>query len=169
MRAKVPWTAFLLLGMTSNCEVQNSPVVKVHAYQREVVGGIPGGPPGAGARAGGTRYIIYLETPPDAQMTVDGVWIDGKFHRVETSVKKPPIQFDSPVKLEQQDRNVAVPATSNKVTEVVVLDAVPDKTPDNDTARVLAGKQAAVQLNYQGKPVLVPIDKFEKRDPIYLR
>jgi hypothetical protein len=159
---------FTVMGL-SNCEAQDSPAVKVHAYEREVVGGIPSGPPGVGAPARQTRYFIYLETAPKAQFTVDGVWMGGKYHTVETAVKKAPVRFESPVKLAQEEKNVAVPATSNTVTEIVVKDPVPDKTPDSNAAKILAQNQAAVQLNYQGKLVLVPVDKFEKREPLYLK
>jgi hypothetical protein len=169
----MPPTAFLLMcivtGLGSNCEAQNSPVVKVHAYERDVVGGIPGGPPGVGAPARQTRYFIYLETPPTAQFAVEGVWMGGKYYAVETTVKKAPIRFESPVTLAQEERNIAVPATANTVTEIVVKDPVPGKTPDSDATKILGENQAAVQLSYLGKSVLVPVKKFEKRDPLYMR
>jgi hypothetical protein len=159
-------------GWSSNCEAQNSPAVpavKVHAYEHEVVGGIPGGPPGVGAPTRQTRYLIYLETPPAAQFAVEGVWMTGKYYAVETAVKKAPIRFESPVKLAQEDRNIAVPATANTVTEIVLKDPVPGKTPDSHVTKLLGESQAAVQLSYLGKSVLVPVNKFEKRDPVYLR
>jgi hypothetical protein len=168
-----PLTAFLLMcmvsGLSSNCEAQSNPVVKVHAYARDVVGGIPAGPRGEGAPARQTRYFIYLETPPKTQFTVEGVWMGGKYYTVETTVRKAPIRFESPVKLEQEERSVAVPATVNTVTEVVVKDPVPGKTADTSGTKVLGQSQAAVQLNYLGKSVLVPVTKFEKRDPLFMQ
>ena len=168
-----PRAAFVLIcmatGLSSNCEAQNTPVMKVHAYEREVVSGIPGGPRGAGAPARQTRYFIYLETDPKAQFAVEGVWMDGKYYAVETSVRKAPIRFESPVKLADDSKSIAVPATANTVTEVVVKDVVPGKTPDSDAARILGQGQAAVQLSYLGKSVLVPVTRFEKRDPLYMR
>jgi hypothetical protein len=165
--------AFLLMcsvtGLGSTCEAQNSPVVKVHAYQRDVVGGIPGGPPGVGAPARQPRYFIYLETPPNDPVAVEGVWMGGKLYSVETAVKKAPIRFESPVTLAQEEKNIAVPATNNMVTEIVVKDPVPGKTPDSNVSKTLDQNQAAVQLSYRGKPVLLPIKKFEKRDPLYMR
>jgi len=169
----MPRTAFLLVciltGVSMNCEAQDSPAVKVHAYERDVVGGIPGGPPGVGAPAKQTRYFIYLETQPKAQFAVEGVWMDGKYYSVETSVKKAPVRFESPVKLAQEEKSIAVPATANTVTEIVVKDPVSGKTPDSNVAKTLAASRAAVQLSYLGKSVLVPVNKFEKRDPLYLR
>lgn len=155
--------------MSSNCEAQNSPVVKVHAYQREVVGGIPGGPPGAGAGAKQTQYLIYLETAPNARITVEGVWKDGQFHAVETAVRQAPVRFESPVKLADDSKSIAVPATGNTVTEIVVKDPVPGRQPDSGAAKILGTSQAAVLLRHQGQPVLVPVEKFERRDPLYLR
>jgi hypothetical protein len=93
----------------------------------------------------------------------------GKYYAVETAVKKPPIRFESPVTLEQEDKNIAVPATANTVTEIVVKDPIPGKTPDSNAAKVLGESQAAVQLSYLGKSVLIPVNKFEKRDPLYMR
>jgi hypothetical protein len=169
----MPRTALLLMcivtGLGSNCEAQNSPVLKVYAYERDVVGGIPGGPAGVGAPARQTRYFIYLETPANAEFAVEGVWMDAKYHAVETMVKKTPIRFESPVKLAQEERNIAVPATTNKVTEIVVKDPVPSKTPDSNVTKILGENQATVQLSYLGKSVLVPVNRFEKRDPLYLR
>jgi hypothetical protein len=159
----------IVTGWSSNCEDQNSPAVKVHAYERDVVGGIPGGPPGVGAPARQTRYFIYLETPPKAQFAVEGVWMGGKYYAVETMVKKAPIRFESPVTLAQEEKNIAVPPTANTVTEIVLKDPVPGKTPDRNATKILAENQAAVQLSYLGKSVLVPVNKFEKRDPLYLR
>ena len=165
-RAALLLTCFFL---SSTCEAQVNPAVKTHAYEMDVIGGIPGGPPGVGAPARQTRHVIFLETAPSAHFSVEGVWMNGKFHSVETATKQPPVRFDSPVKLAQDDKNVAVPATTNTVTEIVVKDPAQDKTPDAATARMLGEHQAVVQLNYQGKPVLVPIKKFEKRDPIYMK
>lgn len=169
----MPRTAFLLIcmvtGLSSNCEAQSNPAVKVHAYERDVIGGIPAGPAGIGAPPRQTRYFIYLETPPEARFAVEGVWMAGRFHAVETAIKPSPVRFESPVKLAQEERNVAVPATANTVTEIVVKDPVGGKTPDSNAARILADNQAAVQLTYQGKPVLVPIAKFEKRPPLFMK
>jgi hypothetical protein len=145
------------------------PVVKVHAYEREVIGGIPGGPPGVGAPPKQMRYFVYLETTPKTPFTVEGVWMNGQFHAVETSVKAAPVRFDSPVKLENEARSIAVPATSNTVTEVVVKEPVPGRTPDKQATESLRDNAAAVQLQSGGKSILLPIKKFERRDPIYMR
>jgi hypothetical protein len=166
-------TAFLLMGivmgMSSTCDAQNSPAVKVHAYEREVVGGIPGGPAGVGTPARQTQYSIYLETTPKAQFTVEGVWMGGKYYTVETEVRTAPIRFESPVKLAQEDKNIAVPATTNTVTEIILKDPVAGKTADAATTKTIGESQAAVQLLYQGKAVLVPVARFEKRDPLFKR
>ena len=121
-RAALLLTCFFL---SSTCEAQVNPAVKTHAYEMDVIGGIPGGPPGVGAPARQTRHVIFLETAPSAQFSVEGVWMNGKFHSVETATKKPPVRFDSPVKLAQDDKSVAVPATTNTVTEIVVKDPAP--------------------------------------------
>ena len=164
-------TAALLIGIVAGsnvtCEAQDGPVVKVHAYEREVVGGIPVGPPGVGAPARQTKYFIYLETPPAAQFAVEGVWMGGKFHAVDTSVKPAPVRFESPVKLAKED--LAVPATKNTVTEIIVGDPLPDRTPDSRAAKMLAGNSAAVQLSSGGQSILVAVGKFEKGPPLYLR
>jgi hypothetical protein len=166
-------TAFLAMGIVSGlggyCEGQTSPVIKVHAYQRDVVAGIPGGPPGVGAPARQPRYFIYLETSPDSEFAVDGVWVGGELRTVDTSIKKPPVRFETAVKLADDSRTIAVPATNNKVTEIVVKDAVPGKTPDTNVTTMLRDNQAVVQLRYLDKPMLIPVAKFEKRDPLYMR
>jgi hypothetical protein len=167
------WSTLLLLSfatvMSSNCEAQNNPVVKVHAYQREVVGGIPGGPPDVGAPAKQTQYLIYLEAAPNTGLTVEGVWMDGRFHAVEATVKPSPVRFETAVKLADDSRSIAVPATNNTVTEIVVKDPVPGRQPDGNAAKILGGSQAAVLLRHQGQAVLVPVDRFERRDRLYKR
>jgi hypothetical protein len=159
----------VVMGSGSTCEAQNSPVLKVHAYQRDVIGGIPAGPPGVGTPARQTGYFIYLETSPKSPFVVEGVWIGGEFRAAETAVKETPVRFDSPVTLAQKDSDIAVPATANTVTEIVVKDPVPGKTPDSHVTSLLRKSQAAVQLSYLGTSVLVPVDKFAKGPPIYLR
>jgi hypothetical protein len=157
-------------GFSSNCEAQtNSPVVKAYAYEREVIGGIPDGPPGVGTPSRQLRYFIYLETVPKAEFTIEGVWIKSRFHTVATELKKAPVTFESPVKLAQPERSVAVPATTNTVTEISVKDPVSDKTPDSGASALVRENDAVVQLRYGGKTVHVPITKFERRDPIYMR
>jgi hypothetical protein len=158
----------LFTGLSSKCEAQAFPTVKIYAYQRDVVGGIPVGPPGIGASPR-QHYVIYLETPSTAKFTVEGVWMNRKYHAVETAIRKTPIRFESPVKLADDTKSVAVPSTTNTVTEIVVKEPLPDKTPDATAARMLEENQAAVQVNYQGKSVLVPVNTFEKRDPLYMR
>jgi len=167
----VHWTVTVLMvclviGASSTCEAQrSSPVMKTYAYEREVVGGIPGGPPGVGASSRQTSYVIYVETPPKTDAVVEGVWMQGQFHRVDTAVKPAPIRFESPVALAHED--VAVPATTNTVTEVIVKDQVPDKTPDSEVAKILRDHAAALQVRDAGKSVLVPIKSFERRAPLY--
>ena len=142
--------------------------MKVHAYEREVVGGIPDGPPGVGAPARQTKYFIYLETTSNADFAIEGVWMNGQYFAVDTAVRPTPIRFESPVKLAQEEK-VAVPATKNTVSEVVVGTRIPGRTPDSAVAKVLAGNKAAVQVAYRGKSVLVPVPKFEKGSPLYMR
>jgi hypothetical protein len=160
--------ACLVIGASSTCEAQrSSPVMKTYAYEREVVGGIPGGggPPGASPEARRTNYVIYIETPPHTNAVVEGVWMNGQFHHVDTVVKPAPVRFESPVALAQED--VAVPATSNTVTEITVKDLVPDKTPDADVSKILGDHAAALQIRDAGKSVLVPIKSFARRAPLY--
>jgi hypothetical protein len=159
----------IVVGFGGNCEGQNPPVLKVHAYQRDVIGGIPGGPPGVGAPARQTRYFIYLETTPDADIAVEGVWIGREFHSVETAIKQAPVKFETAVKLADEQRSIAVPATKNKVTEIVVKDPVPGRSADKPVASILEDNPAVVQLRYLGKPILIPVNHFDRRDPIYMR
>jgi len=172
MSSKLTRATLLLIcvftGLSSKCEAQVDPAVKVHAYEQDVVGGIPVGPPGVGSTPQ-TRRVIYLETPPSAKLAVEGVWMNRKYHAVETAVRKTPIRFESPVKLADDTKSVAVPSTTNTVTEIVVKEPLPDKTPDAAAARILEANQAAVQVSYQGKSVLVPVNRFEKRDPLYMK
>jgi hypothetical protein len=169
-------TAVVLMGLATgfslNCEPQTTePPVKVYAYAREVIGGIPGGPP----RGGGPtepqqmRYLIYVEAPPNAKVSADGVWIKGTFYSVETTPKKAPVRFESPVKLADDSKSIAVPATTNAVIEVVPTAPVADKTPDASTSNLLRENEAVLQLTYAGKTAPVPIKKFERKDPLYLR
>ena len=159
--------ACLVIGASSTCEAQrSSPVMKTYAYEREVVGGIPGGgPPGVRRESKQTHYVIYIETPPHSTAVVEGVWMNGQLHRVDTVVKPAPVKFESPVALAQED--VAVPATSNTVTEITVKDLVPDKTPDADVSKILSDHAAALQVRDAGKSVLVPIKSFARRSPLY--
>jgi hypothetical protein len=173
-RAMSSRTALLVMcvatAVSSNCEAQtNNPVVKVHAFEREVVGGIPGGPPGVGAQARQMRYIIYLETPPKTDVAVDGVWMKSRFHSADTEIKKAPVRFESPVKLADDTKNVAVPPTTNTVTEITVKEPVPDRTPDANASKLLGENAAVVQLSYSGKTVFVPVKRFERREPLYMR
>jgi len=119
----------LATGLGVNCEQPASGTpVKVHAYERQVIGGIPGGAPGRGGPASSEQlqYLIYLETPPDAAITVDGVWIKGTYYSVETAHRNTPIRFESPVAL-ADDRGIAVPATKNAVIEVTPKTPMADK------------------------------------------
>jgi hypothetical protein len=157
----------LAAGFNVNCEAQDTATpVKVHAYEREVIGGIPGGGPG-GTRP--IRYFIYVETPPDSKVAVDGVWIKGTYYSVETAPKTAPVKFESPVALADDSKSVAVPPTKNAVTEVVPTNAVAGKAPDANTSAALRNNEGVLQLTYAGKATLVPIKKFERRDPLYLR
>jgi hypothetical protein len=159
----------LAAGFNVNCEPQKqdgAPSVKVYAYQRDVIGGIPGGGPG-GPRP--IRYLIYLETPRDATVAVEGVWIKGAYYSVETAAKTAPVKFESPVVLADESKNFAVPPTTNAVTEVVATSAVAGKTPDAATSTALRENEGALQMTYSGRATLVPIKKFERKDPLYLR
>ena len=157
---------FIAAAMSGHCEAQTG-AMKVHAYERDVVGGIPGGPPGVGAPERQPGYFIYLETPPKAQVTIEGVWMKSGFHSVDTEVKPSPVRFESPVKLADDSKSIAVPKTANTVTEIVVKDPVPGKSIDAEASKALAEGTAALQLRVGGKTVYLPIKQFERRDPLY--
>jgi len=161
----------LAAGFSMNCEPQDvGTAVKVHAYAREVIGGIPGGGPGGGpAGSRPIRYLIYVETPRGSSVAVDGVWIKGTYYSVDTAAKTAPVKFESPVVLADDTKNFAVPPTTNAVTEVVPTTAVAGKTPDANTTSALRDNEGALQLTYAGKPTLLPIKKFERKEPLYLR
>ena len=157
----------LTAGFSVNCEPQDSATpVKVHAYQREVIGGIPGGGPGGPQPV---RYLIYLEAPPGGKVAVDGVWIKGTYYSVETAPKTAPVKFESPVVLADDSQNYAVPPTTNAVMEVVPKTPVARSSPDPNASNALRDNEGAVQLTYAGKATIVPIKKFERKDPLYLR
>jgi hypothetical protein len=97
------------------------------------------------------------------------VWIKGTYYSVETAAKTAPVKFESPVVLADESKNFAVPPTTNAVTEVVPTSAVSGKTPDTNASAALRDNEGALQMTYAGKATLVPIKKFERKDPLYLR
>jgi hypothetical protein len=158
------------VGFGPNCESQTvDPAVKVHAYEREVVGGIPGGPPGGGSGPARMRYVIFLETPPGAAFAVDGVWIKGAYYKADTAARKAPVRFETPVALADETQNVAVPATTNTVTEITPNEAVADTTLDANDRDIVRQNDAVVRMTYAGKRMLVPIKKLARGAPLYLR
>jgi hypothetical protein len=144
-----------------------NPIVKVHAYQREVVRGAPSAPPTKDAAPPRWQYSIYLETNPASKIEVVGVWMDGKGHSADTAVKPTPVKFDNPVVYEQEERNIAVPKTGNRVTEIIVGPPT-GKEADKAVAQQLKGNAAVVELTSGGKTIRVPVKTFQKRDPVYL-
>ena len=70
--------------------------MKTYAYEREVVVAFRA----AAARREriprrGGRMVIYIETPPHTNAVVEGVWMNGQFHHVDTVVKPAPVRFES--------------------------------------------------------------------------
>jgi ribosomal protein L25 (general stress protein Ctc) len=149
-------------------QTRQSPILKVHAYQREAVPGVPGLPQTKGAAFPERQYSIYLETNPASTFEVVGVWMDGKRHSVDSLVKPSPVKFDNPVVFEQEERNIAVPKTGNQVTEIVVGTPTPSKAVDKAVAQLLKENAAVVELASGGKTIWVPVKTFQKRDPVYL-
>ena len=154
----------------SSCYAQTeATVVKVYAYEREVSPGVPGG---RGSSASGpqlrNRYSIYLETR-DPTVVVDGVWMNGRYHDVETAVRKGPIILSGPVVVEANDKNTLVPPTTNPVIEILVKDSVKDRMPTDDLNRLFKNNVAVIRLTDKGRTISVPVAKFQKKDPIYLQ
>jgi hypothetical protein len=149
-------------------QTRQSPIVKVHAYQRETVPGVPGLPQTKGAVSPQRQYSIYLETNPASKFEVVGVWMNGKRHSVDSMVKPSPVRFESPVVFEQEERNIAVPKTGNQVTEIIVGSPTPGKEVDKAVAPRLKENAAVVELTSGGKTIWVPVKTFQKRDPVYL-
>src|SRR5688572_2021532 len=108
----------MILGFMQCTEAQvKSPVVKVHAFRREVV-------PGARMEEGVTReknyrYFLYLEAKPGASFTVKDVWLNGVKQQFKPAVRKSPVKMEHPVIYSEAEKNIAVPATKNKVTEII--------------------------------------------------
>jgi hypothetical protein len=159
-----------LSGIVATCDADSdSPVVKVRAYQREVVPGVPGSPQGKGTASRQEQFSIYLETKPASKFDVVGVWMKGTEHSVNVVVKPSPVRFDNPVVFEQEERNIAVPKTGNQVTEIIVKTPKPNKAVDKDLTQLLKDNQAVVELKSGGKTIRVPVKAFQKRDPVFLR
>lgn len=157
-----------LSGIVANCdEDSDSPVVKVHAYQREVVPGVPGSPRGGAAPPHQEQFSIYLETKPASKFEVVGVWMKGTEYSVQVEVKPSPVRFKNPVVFEQEERNIAVPKTPNRVTEIIVKTPKPNKPLAKDLAQLLKDNQAVVELKCGDKTLRVPIKAFQKRDPLF--
>jgi hypothetical protein len=159
---------FLALAVITCTAQTDTPVLRVYAYERPVVSGIPGGPPGGAAPSQRKQYSIYLETRPNATLVVEGVWMDQKEFAVKTAVRNSPVKFDTPVVLDN-GRDIAVPVTKNKVTEILVSEAIPGKTPSPKVAELLKDNQAIVQLTSNGSTMFAPIKNFEVRDPVFLK
>jgi len=158
--------AAVVIAAEATCVAQDSPVLKVHAYEMPIVGGPPGrGPSGP---AGRTRRVIYLEVAPASDVAIEGVWMGDALHAVDTTIRKAPVRLESAVNTAPDARNIAVPATTNKVVEIVVGDALPDRKPGSDALAALRGNRAAIQATSGGRALVVPVAGFETRDPIYL-
>ena len=167
----MPPAAFLLMcigsGLSTNCEAQDNPVVKVHAYEREVVGGIPGGPPGVGAPARQTRYFIYLETNPKVQFTVDGVWMGGKvLHgRNVDQESAGAVRVSGEAGAGGEEHRGSCDVQYGHGNRGQGSGAGQDTR--QQRSQGAWPNQAVVQLSYLGKSVLFPVNKFEKRDPLF--
>jgi len=155
-----------LLGFVHCAEAQvKSPVVKVHAIRREIV-------PGAkmeddATREKSYRYFLYLETKTGASFTVKELWINGVKQQFTTAVHKSPVKMDHPVIYSEPEKNIAVPATKNKVTEVIVEG---DKENHRDEGNSTAVNNAAlITIVYQGKSFQVPIKAFKDREPMFMQ
>ncbi len=156
--------------IVATCDGESgSPVVKVHAYQRETVSGVPGLPQGKGAHSGQNTYSIYLETNPASEFEVVGVWMNGTEYSAKSVVTPSPVRFDNPVVFEQEERNLAVPKTGNQVTEIIVKTAMRDKAVEEAVAQLMKKDEAVVELTSRGKTIWVPVKAFQKRDPVFLR
>jgi len=166
----VSFIAFCFVA--NGCYAQGSgPIVKVYAYEQNVLPGAPGGrggPPIASAQLAGKRFSIYLETK-NPNIAVDGVWMNGQYHEVRTEQKKAPVVLSGPVALEPNEKNTLVPSTTNPVIEVIVKDKVPGKSPTANVAEMLKSNAAVVQLTENGKPVVVPVAAFQAKDSVYLQ
>jgi hypothetical protein len=155
----------LLSGIVANSDGESSsPVVKIHAYQRETVPGVPGLPHRKRAES---QYSIYLESKPASKFEVVGVWMNGTEYSVKSVVKPSPVRFENPVTFEQEERNIAVPKTENHVTEIVVKTPMPGKALDKTVAQLLKENKAVVELTSVGKKIWVPVKAFQKRDPLF--
>src|SRR5262245_52318618 len=64
------------------------PIVKVYAYQREIVPGIPSQ---VREQKNEQRYYIYLEARPSESFIVNSVWLNGKNFSVDTEIRETPI------------------------------------------------------------------------------
>jgi hypothetical protein len=158
------------LSVVAACdEGSASPIVKVHAYERDIVQGVPGLPPAKSAESGHKQYTVYLETNPASKFEVVGVWMNGTEYSVKSMVKPSPVRFDNPVVFEQEERNIAVPKTGNQVTEIILKTPMVGKVPDQTIGQLLKENKAVVALTSGGKRIWVPVKAFQKRDPVFLR
>jgi hypothetical protein len=155
----------LLSGIVANFDGESSsPVVKIHAYQRDTVPGVPGLPD---RKRTESQYSIYLESKAASKFEVVGVWMHGMEYSVTSLVKPSPVRFDNPVVFEQEERNVAVPKTGHQVTEIIVKTPTPGKAIDKTVAHLLKDNKAVVELKSVGKTIWVPVKVFQKRDPLF--
>jgi hypothetical protein len=156
----------VVLAFVHCAEAQvKSPVVKVHAFRREIV-------PGAkmeddSNREKTYRYFLYLETKTGASYTVKDVWVNGVKQQFTTAVRKSPVKMEHPVIYSEQEKNIAVPATKNKITEVLIEGDKENKRDESNSTAI--NNAALVRIVYQGKSFQVSIKAFKEREPMFMQ
>jgi hypothetical protein len=157
---------FMLAGTVQLAQAQSkSPVIKVHAFKREVV---PGAKPD-GPQEKNYKYYIYIESQPGTSFSVKEVWMDWKKWDFTTAARKSPVKMENPVVYADQQKNIAVPATKNKITEVIMNGEIEGKTPGKDIASQLSQNAALVRLSYKSKIINIYIKEFKERDAMFLQ
>jgi hypothetical protein len=149
---------------------QNSPIIKLHVYSREVLGGAQQKKQSVSETGVETellltkplQYFIYAETKNMQKPGIKNIWIGGKKHEVyvHESIIKSPVVFSNTT-LPGLQNDTLVRKTSNKVWLVELKE--PLKYNSNTAVSKLLAKNEALLSYQQGNTIkYLAIKKIKK-------
>jgi hypothetical protein len=149
---------------------QNSPIIKLHVYSREVLGGAQQKKQSVSETGVETelpltkplQYFIYAETKNTQKPGIKNIWIGGKKHEVyvHESIIKSPVVFSNTT-LPGLQNDTLVRKTSNKVWLVELKE--PLKYNSNTAVSKLLAKNEALLSYQQGNTIkYLAIKKIKK-------
>jgi hypothetical protein len=156
----------------ANCAIAQSPVVKTYAYSRATLPGIREEIVNeSDARVQRKTplpltYFLYVEVSKGGNVSVNGVWLQGKYYSATLKKVSTPVAIRSDPVVPTEQRDILVKKTTNDVYAVLLGDEIPRNSYNTTEKELMTSNEGVIFLTINKLSYYTTIKSIKALKPI---